>query len=103
MNKWNQKIWRSFIIGIVLEAPLACCVLLSGQRIDHSSGLALVCIIAHAPSVALLSVLAKPFARSATDVSFPQELTFAVQAVIFSTIAFVFLIRKRPTTSVHCL
>lgn len=97
MNKWNQQIWRSLVIGMVLEAPLACCALLSDQGIDHSSGLALVCLIAHVPSVALLSVLAKPFARSATDVSFPQALTFAVQALIFSIIAFVFSIRKPPT------
>src|SRR6185312_4585447 len=103
MKKWHQQIWRSFGIGIMLEAPLAFCVLLSGQGIDHSSGLALVCIIVHAPSVALLSVLAKPFARSATDVSFPQALTFAVQALIFSIIAFVFSIRKAPTTNEHCL
>jgi len=103
MNTWYQQIYKSFVIGIVLEAPLACCVLLSGQRIDHSSGLAIICIIAHAPSVALLSVAAKPFARSANDPSFPQALTFAVQAFLFSLIAFVFLIRRRSTTSEHQL
>jgi len=103
MNKRNQQIYRSVVIGIVLEAPLACCVLLSGQRMDHSSGWAMVCIIAHAPSVALLSLAAKPFARSATDPSFPQALTFAVQAFLFSLIAFMFLIRRRPTTSEHYL
>ena len=103
MNKWNQLICRSFVIGIMLEAPLACCALLSDRGIDHSSGLALVCLIAHAPSVALLSIAARPFARSATDVSFPQALTFAVQALLFSLIAFVFLIRRSPTTSEHYL
>ena len=103
MNKWPQQIYRSVVIGIVLEAPLACCVLFSGQRIDHNSGLAMICIIAHAPSVALLSVAAKPFARSATDPSFLQALTFAVQAFLFSLIVFVFLIRRRPTTSEHDL